>query len=599
MEELVSDEVVWLSGGHDLQGDEAAPLDELTAIAEIKKHSKRVEAFAVSGYFGVRNPEHELRVKALINQYTDLPVTCAHELTSHLNSVSRAVTVGHNARLIPLLKNLLSDIDRSLKQLDIVAPLMIVKGNGAVVPAQWAVQRPIETILSGPAASCVGACNMTGSKDVWVADMGGTTTDIALLKNGRPAVHPEGAFISHRRSMVESVDIHTVGIGGDSLVQINPNGELLLGPRRAIPLCTLAKGNPGIISYLSVQASQIESEKQAEQFVTAIGRPVNSLQPEEKQLLKRLQNGPLPILSLSGNRKIHVSKRWIELLEKKLMILRSGFTPTDALHVLGQMTRWNSEASLKAATILGNQMCMEARDFCEYVVKHLAERVVKELVSKSMEPKTGLPQWTKEPAASGLLDLALNGTVDEELSCTLKLRKPVVAIGAPVRAYMPVVASKLNTKLIIPDYAHVANAFGAATAGIAQRSQAIIRMQEGGLLFRAHLPDGVADFESLDEAKAYAKEQLNFYVIQQARKAGAANIKVETVWNDHAGTLPAGPSQEIFLDTELFMTAYGDPKVSATAWTLFIRGIGQGIWKRINIALRILVYNGMVFAWHV
>ena len=325
MEEMVADEVVWLSGGHDLQGDEAAPLDELTAIAEIKKHSKRVEAFAVSGYFGVRNPEHELRVKALINQYTDLPVTCAHELTSHLNSVSRAVTVGHNARLIPLLKSLLSDIDRSLKQFNIIAPLMIVKGNGAVVPAEWAVERPIETILSGPAASCVGACNMTGSRDVWVADMGGTTTDIALLKNGRPAIHPEGAYISHRRSMVESVDIHTVGIGGDSLVQINANGELLLGPRRAIPLCTLAKGNPGIISYLNVQASQIECEKQAEQFVTAIARPVNSFQPEEKQLLKRLQNAPLPILSLSGDRKMYISKRWIEILEKKLMILRSGF----------------------------------------------------------------------------------------------------------------------------------------------------------------------------------------------------------------------------------------------------------------------------------
>ena len=87
------------------------------------------------------------------------------------------------------------------------------------------------------------------------------------------------------------------------------------------------------------------------------------------------------------------------------------------------MSHWNKEASLKAATILGKQMGMEARDFCEYVVKYLAERVVRELVSKSMEPKTGLPQWTKEPAASELLDLALNGKTNEELSCTLKLTK--------------------------------------------------------------------------------------------------------------------------------------------------------------------------------
>ena len=101
-----------------------------------------------------------------------------------------------------------------------------------------------------------------------------------------------------------------------------------------------------------------------------------------------------------------------------------------------------------------------------------------------------------------------------------------MAIGAPVKAYMPTVASKLNTKLlIIPDYAHVANAYGAATAGIAQRSRAIIRMQEGGLIFRAHLPGSVADFENLDEAKAYAKEQLNTYVIRQAPECGCNEYK--------------------------------------------------------------------------
>ena len=561
IKELVADEVIWLSGGHDIQGDEAAPLDEFTAIQAIKKCSKRVEAFAVSGYFGIRNPEHELRVKALVQKLTDIPVTCAHELTRHLNSVSRAVTVGHNARLIPLLKNLLLDIERALKELDIVAPLMIVKGNGAVVPAEWAAQRPIETMLSGPAASCVGACNMTGSRDVWVADMGGTTTDIALLKNGRPAIHSEGAYIGNRRSMVESVDIHTVGIGGDSLVEISAQGELTLGPRRAVPLCALAKGNPEILSHLSAKASKIECEKKAEQFITVMRTTDKSLGPDGKKILNQLQNGPLPVLSLTGNRKKYISERLIKQLEGWCLILRSGFTPTDALHVLGRMIRWNQEASLHAATILGNQLGMEAKPFCEYVLKQLEEKVARELISKAIEPKTGFPQWEKEPTASGLIDFALNGKLEDELSCTFQLRKPLVAIGAPVKTYMPVVASKLNAKLILPEYAHVANAFGAATAGIAERNRAVIRIQEGGLAFRVHLPEGVSDFSSLDSAKTYAEEQLKSYVTRQARKAGATNIKIETVWKDPSGKLPAGSNQEIYLDTELIMTAYGDPEM--------------------------------------
>jgi N-methylhydantoinase A/oxoprolinase/acetone carboxylase beta subunit len=208
--DLVTRDVVYLRGGHDGTGNEVEPLDEAAAREAILARRDEVEAFAVSGYFGVRNPAHELRVRALVEELTALPVTCGHELTTRLNAVRRATTTALNARLIPLLRELIATVRRTLDEQGITAPLMVVKGDGSLVRAEWAMQRPIETILSGPAASVVGAWHLAGRRDVWVVDVGGTTTDIAVLHDGRPRLNPEGAQVGEWRTMVEAVDVHTV-----------------------------------------------------------------------------------------------------------------------------------------------------------------------------------------------------------------------------------------------------------------------------------------------------------------------------------------------------------------------------------------------------
>ena len=121
----------------------------------------------------------------------------------------------------------------------IAAPLMVVRGDGALVSAAFARQRPIETILSGPAASLVGARHMTGLDNAVVSDIGGTTTDVAVLDHGRPRLDPEGATVGGFRTMVEAVAMRTFGLGGDSEVALEDgalNPKILLGPRRLVPL---------------------------------------------------------------------------------------------------------------------------------------------------------------------------------------------------------------------------------------------------------------------------------------------------------------------------------------------------------------------------
>ncbi len=565
--DLVTRDVVYLRGGHDGMGNEAEPLDETAAREAILARRDCVEAFAVSGYFGVRNPAHELRVRALVEELTDLPVTCGHELTIRLNAVRRATTTALNARLIPLLRELIATVRRTLDEQGIVAPLMVVKGDGSLVRAEWAMQRPIETILSGPAASVVGAWHLAGRHDVWVVDVGGTTTDIAVLHDGRPRLNPQGAQVGKWRTMVEAADVHTVGLGGDSQVRLNSKGRLVIGPRRVVPLCLLASAHPGVVDELRRQMGTRQRESLAGQFVLAQHRAPHALSDRERDLLSRLAAGPQSLSSLV--RKLHYGALilWqIESLEARGLVLRAGFTPTDALHVLGRFECWNAEASRLGAEFLAAQTDLSPEALCERVIADVSNRVTTELVSKVLSDEVALPNgstelevWEREPLAAALLARALGNVPYSDLDCQLGLRQPVVAVGAPVEAYLPRVARQLRTELVIPPYAEVASAVGAVSGGVVQQLRAVIRPLDADQRFRLHLSDGVHDFSTLEESVAYAQEVVPVQLKALAQRAGASQVEVQMNRVDRSVPVAIGWEQQVYLGTELTFTAVGRP----------------------------------------
>src|SRR3984957_3931811 len=246
--------VVRVQGGHGATGDESATLDEAAIAAAVGEHEPRIEAFAVAANFSVRNPDHELRARKIIRALSPKPVTCAHELSSKLDAPRRALTAALNARLTPQIQHLIEALDRVLAHESIDAPLMIVKGDGSLMKAQIALEYPVETLLSGPAASVVGAGFLTGLTDFIVADMGGTTTDIAVVSGGRPAISDEGALVGAWRTMVEAVDVRTSGLGGDNEVHFDRQHRLCVGPRKAMPLSLLAHSFPAALDQLRSMA---------------------------------------------------------------------------------------------------------------------------------------------------------------------------------------------------------------------------------------------------------------------------------------------------------------------------------------------------------
>ncbi|WP_052121441.1 hydantoinase/oxoprolinase N-terminal domain-containing protein [Inquilinus limosus] len=135
------DPVAAVAGGHRPTGEEQAPLDLEAVRAAILQHAPAVTAFAVAGYFAVRNPAHELAVRDLVRDLTGRPVTCGHELTSGLDAPRRALTALLNARLIPLTASLIRAVRGRLDARGIAAPLMVVKGDGSLIADRFALAR--------------------------------------------------------------------------------------------------------------------------------------------------------------------------------------------------------------------------------------------------------------------------------------------------------------------------------------------------------------------------------------------------------------------------------------------------------------------------
>jgi len=563
---LSTADVVYVDGGHDEQGNAVAPLDEEALTAAILARQDTAEAFAVSGYFAVRNPTHELRARELIEALTGRPVSCGHELTSKLNAVRRATTVALNAHLIAPLTELIGSVQRTLGDWNIAAPLMVVKGDGSLVRAEWAMHRPVETILSGPAASVVGAWHLAGRRDGWVVDVGGTTTDIGALRDGWPILNDEGATIGGWRTMVEAVDVHTAGLGGDSHVRLDGEGRLLIGPRRAVPLCLLASEYPAVAAELCRQAADPPRRRElgAAEFIT-LGRPASGrLAEADEAFLADLAPGPRPLLQINEQKRAGpLLRRQSEALETRGLVRRAAFTPTDALHVLGRFTRWDVEAARSAATVLAGQAGLEVEAFCEQVVAGMARRVATELVSKVCEDAGVRPDWEGQPAAGFLLRQALDGRLDAGLQCAFSLPWPVVAIGAPVAAYLPQVAARLHTELVIPPHAEVANAVGAVAGGIIQRRQALISPLGDERRLRLYLPDGVHDFEQLEAAVQHAQAVMLPLVEALATQAGADQVVTRMTRHDQIARDARGG--EIYLGTELTFVATGRPRVARGA----------------------------------
>lgn len=531
-EVLGQDPVYFVDGGHGPAGQETKPFAHQNLIDELDKCATDISGFAVVSAFAVRNPAHENQARTIIQEHTGKPVTCSHELTSKLDGPRRALTTLFNARLISRITALFDAVATALHAYAITAPVMVVRGDGALFSVESARQRPIETILSGPAASCVGSCFLTGLDHALISDVGGTTTDIGMVEHGRPKRSLSGAFVGQHRTMVEAVDVVTIGLGGDSLIAAD-DGKLLIGPERALPIGRLAQSHPAIVNELKSQVERPEPRPFDGMFAVLHALPADlpSLSRTQSQLIELLRQGPQSLEIIMERERLGMS---FQTLVKRGWILMSAMTPSDAAHLTGELALFDHQAPELAAALLHRSLhrtrlaTLDGIDgFGGHLMALFQQRTAAELLRFGLIQDGLNERSLNDPNNQDLLDIVTSPAQSSSiLQINAQFQTPIIGVGAPAGLFYPNVAARLNADLRLPERFDVCNAVGAVVGLV--RASSEVRIDVDDDLITVLLPSGpqtMASFETaINLARTSAEQQASAALSQE----GATDVTVTT-----------------------------------------------------------------------
>ncbi|PSC06902.1 hydantoinase [Alsobacter soli] len=532
--------ILRVAGGHDHGGGEAAALDVAAIEAFLRETGPAVGAYAVASQWSVRNPAHERRAREMVERITGRPVTLSSELAHALDAPRRALTAALNARIISAITALIAAVRAAMARHGIAAPLMVVKGDGTLASAEAVALRPIETILSGPAASVIGAKFLSGLSDFVISDVGGTTTDVAVLENGWPRLDREGAQVGGRRTLVRAIAMRTFGLGGDSQVTIDAQrNRVALLPNKVVPLALLAHRHPEVILRLQAQLNDSQGAPYASQFLLRpFGRTAAADAPElsgrERDILAAVGGVPRPMGDvIHGPMQVKALARLVGMG----LVAAAGFTPSDAAHVLGLQGQWSAEGARLGALVLERRLRMAgplAPAEADAAARRFAQEVFDAMAAKSARVVIeALAGEAMDGEAAGLLEAVTSGKGRwRSLRVALGPTAPVVAVGGPAPVFYPEVGRRLGSEVVLLEHGDVANAIGAAVGVV--KAQAIVDVSSSGVgAYRIHAegdPIPVADpTEALARARAIAVEQARARALAMGGVAPDVDVHVDRV----------------------------------------------------------------------
>jgi N-methylhydantoinase A len=401
-----------LSGTIDYRGRETVSLKEREAEAALDEIAGQgYKKVCVIGKFSPRNTSHEKRLATLIKEkYPDWEVELGHLAGGQLNFPRRVVTTYLTAATRESFHHFLNLVRQSLAERRITAEVLILKADGGTMPVENSDKMPVETIFSGPAASTLGALALTSPGETAViADIGGTTTDLALILNGQPLLSAKGARIEGQLTQVRTLAVKSVPIGGDSVLERMGNDIIIHGKRMGPAYC---------------------------------------------------MGGPVP-------------------------------TPTDALRVLGLTALGDQNRASEAMEILGE------RNGSRVVAERILNLVVDGISSQINKM---FQEWELEPAYR----------VWEILQKKKVRPSTVVGVGGGANGLVDRIAEKLRCRSIIPPYAAVANAVGAAVAKTTLQLSLRADTERGSYLLQEEGFEGKIDSKQFNEKQALdiVKERL-------------------------------------------------------------------------------------------
>lgn len=439
-----------IPGGHKAKGVEAEPLGMDHLLASIAAMKGHVDAYAICAMLAFDDPSHELVAARAIELMDPKPVFCSHQASTRPGLRERSATAVLNARLLPVMRDFLASIGHSMTSLGLTCPVAIVRGDCRSMDLDQALRHSSSTVASGPAATALFGAYAAGEDTAVVVDVGGTTTDITLIRSGRPVIREDGMTIGSWDTHVQAVEMYTVGLGGDSLTRVE-HGEITLGPARVLPLSQ---------AHLHLDGQALEVMLRPDQWIgpslfAQCLALASGIHPGDDPLLNRLAScGPATPDTLRRELRLAEAQldKAIARLQSGRNVVACGFTPTDALHVLGELNLGNAQPARVGATALAALLGLNAEQLCRRVLDKAGQTIATTILTALGDREVGpaLARFLRQEEANPLLDISI------------RLKPRIIGIGAAAPYVLPDVAATLGTTVVFPENYHVGNAVGAA-----------------------------------------------------------------------------------------------------------------------------------------
>ncbi len=542
------DDIIFIEGKINLNG-EAEQIPDWQQVKNILCHEiKTNNNFAIAGMLASRNPIFEYTVRDMLLTLGCTAVCSTSLAENELNYLKRASSTYLNAQLIPLVQYFINSVKKSLDKIGISVPIHIVRSDGGLMNTSYAKLYPVETLLSGPAASCLGAAHLTGYKNAVICDIGGTTCDLAIIRGGVPVYGAGGIKINTWQTTVEAVKVNTFGLGGDSRITLDGNASLVIGPGRVIPLCVLAADYPDIVDDIKRMADhKYQGLARKYEFFKFVKEPDENekLSNRDLKIINLLKNHPMAADILAESVGVDIFALKTEHLEKRGYIIRSGFTPTDIMHITGDFKQYNEMASIEAAVYFTRILNCKIDKLCEMIIdlasKMLYSGIVKLMMGEAYPNLSNDINYYDK-----LIEASYEKHDNGFFYNNNKLEVPIVGVGAPTHIFLYKTADKLNCKAVITDNSSVANAVGAAISCISVIRSLEIRPSYSAAGLDGYYILGLPEnpyFTSKTRAIEKAKEEIQKIAITEAKDRGLigeAEIKITIDDNDSIAVTDAG-----------------------------------------------------------
>ena len=474
---------------------------------------------------------YEKKAAEIVKSELDVPVILGHDLFPDRNILRRGAGALLNARLIPVIHEFMDAIRTVFREQGLTLPIVIVKSNGNLMSSAYTCLHPVETLLCGPAASTIGARHLSGEEQAVIVDMGGTTTDISIIRDGKPMEAKDGIQVGGFKTFVKGLYVDTFALGGDTAVHYDYDGNLYLENYRIMPLCMLASNYPGVMEQLETLQNYEKGHTCCMYEFFVLLKDISGsaeYTEDEQKFCEALKNGPLMLQNAAAAIGRDAYSLKTERLEADSIVLRAGLTPTDAMHIRGDFASFNRKASLMGAGFVSRYAGLSIEELCSNIYNLVIKRLYCNLVRILLQTENpAFKNTATAPELQKLIEYSYQQAVSASpalLTAIFHTNSALIGVGAPTHVFLESAARLLGTKAIIPPYASVANAVGAIVGSISATAEAELRPSytDGEINGYRVVTRTLSEFfKEYEDAHHFAEEETRRAAIAAARMQGA------------------------------------------------------------------------------